>query len=54
MSFAEYFPIFDKLTPAEQDELSRAAYKRTAPAGTLLHNGSTLLLSLDSTTNLLS
>ncbi len=46
MSFAEYFPIFDKLTPAEQEELSRAAYKRTAPAGTLLHNGSDMCLGL--------
>ena len=46
MSFAEYFPIFDKLTPTEQEELSRAAYKRTAPAGTLLHNGSDMCLGL--------
>ena len=46
MSFAEYFPIFDKLTPAEQEELSRSAYLRTAPAGTLLHNGSDMCLGL--------
>ena len=46
MSFAEYFPIFDKLTRAEQEELSRAAYLRTAPAGTLLHNGSDMCLGL--------
>ena len=46
MSFAEYFPIYNRLTPAEQEELSRAAYKRTAPAGTVLHNGSDMCLGL--------
>lgn len=46
MSFAEYFPIFDKLTKEEQDLLSGVAYKRTAPAGTLLHNGSDMCLGL--------
>ena len=46
MSFAEYFPIFNKLTAEEQELLSRVAYKRTAPAGTLLHNGSDMCLGL--------
>ena len=46
MSFAEYFPIYNKLTAEEQELLSRVAYKRTAPAGTLLHNGSDMCLGL--------
>ena len=46
MSFATHFPIFDKLTPQEQDALSQVAYKRTAPEGTLLHNGSDMCLGL--------
>jgi len=46
MSFATHFPIFDKLTPQEQDALSQVAYKRTAPEGTLLHNGSNSCLGL--------
>ena len=46
MSFAEYFPIYNRLTPTEQNELSRTAYKRTAPAGTILHNGSDMCLGL--------
>lgn len=39
MSFAEYFPIFNKLTAEEQAQLTRFAVKRSAPRGTLLHNG---------------
>ncbi len=46
MSFSNYFPIFDKLPAAEQEELSRAAYFRTAPAGTILHNGDQMCLGL--------
>ncbi len=46
MSFAEYFPIYNKLSKVDQDLLFNAAYKRTAPAGTLLHNGSDMCLGL--------
>ena len=40
MTFQEYFPIWDQLTPAQQAQLARSARLRTAPRGTLLHNGS--------------
>ena len=39
MNFSTYFPIWDKLTPHQQDRLAGAAFPRTVPAGTLLHNG---------------
>lgn len=39
MEFSTYFPIWDKLTPSQQDRLLGSAYQRTVPAGTLLHNG---------------
>ena len=39
MAISEYFPIFDKLTAAQQELLLQHASKRTVPAGTLLHNG---------------
>ncbi len=40
MSLSNYFPIWDKLRPAEKKLLENAATKRAAPKGTLLHNGS--------------
>ncbi|MDD3400474.1 MAG: Crp/Fnr family transcriptional regulator [Eubacteriales bacterium] len=40
MSFEEYFPIFDKLTDSQRRLLTSSATMRTAPKGTLLHNGS--------------
>ena len=40
MEFAQYFPVWDKLTPAWQRDLAAAAVLRKVPAGTLLHNGS--------------
>ena len=46
MSVAEYFPIFDKLTPQEQELLLQSAVKRRVPAGTMLHNGSELCMGL--------
>ena len=46
MSVAEYFPIFEKLTPQEQELLLQSAVKRKVPAGTLLHNGSELCMGL--------
>lgn len=39
MSFAQYFPIFDKLPEAEQAVLTRSAMLRSANQGTLLHSG---------------
>ena len=39
MEFENYFPVWNKLTAAEQAALKGAAVKRTAKAGTLLHNG---------------
>lgn len=39
MDFAEYFPIWDKLTAEQQQRLSRAAISRHVPAGTILHDG---------------
>ena len=40
MELSSYFPIWDQLTPAQQTQLARSARLRTAPRGTLLHNGS--------------
>lgn len=40
MSIADYFPIWDKLTPDERGILEGCASKRFAPQGTTLHNGS--------------
>lgn len=40
MALDSYFPIWEKLTPEEQRLLLQSAIKRTAPKGTLLHNGS--------------
>jgi len=40
MSVSEYFPIFDKLTPAQQQALEQSALLRSVPKGTILHNGS--------------
>lgn len=40
MEFAEYFPVWDKLTPAQQQALAENAMLRTVPKGTVVHNGS--------------
>lgn len=40
MGLGDYFPIWDSLNAAERETLERAAIARTAPKGTLLHNGS--------------
>lgn len=40
MHFSEYFPIWDKLTPDQQQRIEHASTFRTAPKGTVLHNGS--------------
>lgn len=39
MGLEQYFPVWDKLTSAEQKLLLSAAVKRTAKKGTLLYNG---------------
>ena len=40
MTFESYFPVWDKLTDAQQKRLLDAVIKRSAPKGTILHNGS--------------
>lgn len=40
MELDQFFPIWDKLTPDERKLLAQSATRRTAPKGTLLHNGS--------------
>ena len=40
MEFERYFPIWGKLTAAEKALLAQSASPRTAPKGTVLHNGS--------------
>ena len=40
MDLSSYFPIWDRLTQAQQAQLTRSARLRTAPKGTLLHSGS--------------
>lgn len=40
MDFANYFPMWDKLTPAQQERLCGSATRRTVPKGTILHNRS--------------
>lgn len=39
MEFAEYFPIWNKLTPLQQSRLQQAVFTRDVPAGMVLHNG---------------
>ncbi len=46
MDFSDYLPIWDKLTAAQQQRIISAAEKRTAKAGTLIHNGSMDCLGL--------
>jgi CRP/FNR family transcriptional regulator len=40
MELEHYFPIWEKLTAAEKALLEQSAVERTAPKGTMLHNGS--------------
>ena len=46
MSFSNYFPIWDKLTPAQQERLTTASEFRSVKGGTMLHNGSLDCLGL--------
>lgn len=40
MELAEFFPMWNELTPADRQALEGAAVEREARAGTILHNGS--------------
>ena len=46
MEFSEYFPIWNKLTPAQQDILSQRAVQRRTKKGAVLHNGTMDCLGL--------
>lgn len=46
MSIADYFPIYNKLSAADQAALSSVATLRSVPAGTILHRGSADCLGL--------
>ena len=46
MDFAEYFPIWNKLTPAHKDRLMSSAEFIKAKAGQVVHNGSMDCLGL--------
>ena len=39
MSIANYFPVFSKLTPEQQQMVLNYTAVRTVPAGTVVHNG---------------
>ena len=39
MNFADYFPIWDKLTAAQQQKISESITSRRVPKGTVIHNG---------------
>jgi len=39
MTIKDFFPMYDKLDPADREELERLASPRCVKAGTLLHNG---------------
>ena len=39
MEFSAYFPMWDKLTGAQQKRLTDSITPRTAPKGTIVHNG---------------
>lgn len=46
MTFSDYFPVFQRLRPAEQSILQQAAVLRKIPKGTVLHSGSADCLGL--------
>lgn len=46
MNFADYFPIWKQLTPAQQQLLSNASVKRNVKKGDILHRGSLDCLGL--------
>ena len=46
MAFSAYFPIFDKLTPEQQQQVLHRAVLRKADQGTVIHNGATDCIGL--------
>ncbi len=46
MDFANYFPVWDKLTAPQQRQLAEMAEFRSVKKGTVLHNGSLTCLGL--------
>ena len=46
MDLSAHFPIWDQLTPTQQEEINRTAVFRSVPQGTLLHSGSADCLGL--------
>ena len=46
MSISQFFPIFDKLAPADQEALLQVSSLRRVAAGTLIHRGSDDCLGL--------
>ena len=46
MDLSTHFPIWDKLTPAQQKIVSQSSQSRSVPRGTVLHNGSVDCLGL--------
>lgn len=46
MDLSTHFPIWDKLTPAQQKIISQSSQSRSVPSGTVLHNGSVDCLGL--------
>ena len=46
MDFSTYFPIWDKLTPAQQKKIEDATYYREVPKGMILHSGETNCLGI--------
>jgi len=46
MDFAEYFPIWDKLTPEHRERIHSMAVFQKVPRGTMLHDGSANCLGL--------
>ncbi|MDE7220802.1 MAG: Crp/Fnr family transcriptional regulator [Oscillospiraceae bacterium] len=41
MEFSEYFPVWDNMTPQQQQAVSASLVSRSAEKGTVLHNGGT-------------
>ena len=46
MDFANYFPIWNKLTPDQQKKIEDASYYREVPKGMVLHSGETNCLGI--------
>lgn len=40
MPLSAHFPIWDKLTPAQQEQINNTSFRKTFPKGTIVHNGS--------------